>query len=74
MTMATRMTVNGVLVYPMGEERHEYFTPAFARRTKKRFCQYDYRHTDGELFSCVASTLEECRRKRDEWLNKKINK
>ncbi len=66
MTMETRMTVNGVLVYPMGEERHEYFTPAFARRTKKRFCQYDYRHMDGELFSCVAPTLAECRRRRDE--------
>ncbi len=74
MTMATRMTVNGVSVCPTGEERHEYFTPAFARRTKKRFCQYDYRHTDGELFSCVAPTLEECRRMRDEWLNKRINK
>lgn len=68
------MTVNGVSVCPRGEERHEYFTLAFARRTKKRFCQYDYRHTDGELFSCVAPTLVECRRKRDEWLNKKIRK
>ena len=67
--MATRMTVNGVSVCPTGEERHEYFTPAFARRTKKRFCQYDYRHTDGELFSCV-----ECRRKRNEWLQRKTDK
>ncbi|KAB3744528.1 DUF3873 domain-containing protein, partial [Phocaeicola vulgatus] len=31
----------------------------------------DYRHTDGELFSCVKPTLEECRRLRDEWLNLK---
>lgn len=69
----TKMTVNGVSVCPTGEERYEYFTPAFARRTKKRFCQYDYRHMNGELFSCVASTLEECRRRRDEWLSKKIN-
>ena len=68
------MTENGISVCPRGEERHEYFTPAFARRTKKRFCQYDYRHTDGELFSCVAPTLVECHRKRDEWLNKKIRK
>lgn len=72
--METKMTVNGVSVCPIGEERHEYFTPAFARRTKKRFCQYDYRHTDGELFSCVASTLEECRRRRDEWLQLKTSK
>lgn len=74
MTMATKMTVNGVSVCPTGEERHEYFTPAFARRTKKRFCQYDYRHTDGELFSCVAPTLGECRRKRAEWLQRKMDK
>ena len=69
-----KMTVNGVSVCPTGEERYEYFTPAFARRTKKRFCQYDYRHTDGELFSCVAPTLEECRRRLNEWLNKKTDK
>lgn len=31
---------------------------------------YDYRHTNGELFSCVASTLEECRQKKDEWILK----
>lgn len=70
----TKMTINGVSVCPMGEEGHEYFTPAFARRTKKRFCQYDYRHEDGELFSCVAPTLEECCRRRDEWLQRKTNK
>lgn len=74
MTVKTRMTVNGVSVCPTGEERYEYFIPAFARRTKKRFCQYDYRHTGGELFSCVASTLEECRAKRDEWLQRKTDK
>ncbi|WP_349837605.1 MULTISPECIES: DUF3873 family protein, partial [Bacteroides] len=37
----------------------------------------DYRHTDGELFSTVAKTLDECRRRRDEWIAKKngvINK
>ena len=41
------------------------------------FYQYDYRHTDGELFSTVAKTLDECRRRRDEWVAKKngvINK
>ena len=26
------------------------------------YFQYDYRHTDGELFSTVAKTLDECRR------------
>ena len=67
--MKTKMTVNGVSVCPTGEERHEYFTLTLSPRRKKRLCQYDYRHTDGELFSCVAPTLEECRAKRDTWLN-----
>ncbi|OAV63871.1 hypothetical protein Barb6XT_03016 [Bacteroidales bacterium Barb6XT] len=32
------------------------------------YCQYDYRHTDGELFSTLAQSLEECRKRREEWL------
>ena len=36
------------------------------------YYQYDYRHTDGELFSTVAKTLGECCRRRDEWIAKKI--
>ena len=35
------------------------------------YFQYDYRHTDGELFSTVAKTLDECRRRRDGWIEKK---
>lgn len=69
--MNTKMTVNGVSVCPTGEECHEYFTLTLFPRRKKRLCQYDYRHTDGELFSCVAPTLEECRAMRDIWLNNK---
>lgn len=41
------------------------------------YYQYDYRHFDGELFSTVAKTLDECCRRRDEWIAKKngvINK
>ena len=38
---------------------------------KQTFYQYDYRHLDGELFSTVAKTLDECRRRRDEWIVKK---
>lgn len=38
------------------------------------YFQYDYRHTDGKLFSTVAKTLEECCRRRDEWLQKKNRK
>ena len=35
------------------------------------YFQYDYRHFDGELFSTVAKTLAECRRRRDGWIAKK---
>lgn len=69
--METKMNVNGVSVCPRGEERHEYFTLTLSPRRKKRLCQYDYRHTDGELFSCTAPTLEACRTKRNEWLQRK---
>ena len=66
----SEMTMNGISACLRGEERYEYFTPAFARRTGKRYCQYDYRTDDGELFSCVAPTLDKCRVKRNEWLKR----
>ena len=71
--MATRMTANGVSTNTTpGTEQYEVFYTGYRSRRKKHY-QYDYRHTDGELFSCVAPTLKECRQRRDEWLNKKIN-
>ena len=54
MTMTTRMTVTGVSVCPTGEERHEYFTPAFARRTKKRFVNTT---TDIRTANCSPASL-----------------
>ena len=67
---------NGVsITQTSGEEKFVKFrSGAFKGRT---FYQYDYRHTDMELFSTVAKTLDECRRRRDEWVAKKngvINK
>lgn len=53
-----------------GQEQHETFTRRTAGKTK-RYVQYDYRHTDGRLFTCVSATLEQCRAKRDCWMNKK---
>ena len=71
--MATRMTANGVSTTTTpGTEQYKVFYTGYRTRRKKHY-QYDYRHTDGELFSCVAPTLKECRQRRDEWLNKKIN-
>ena len=69
--MATRMTAHGVSTTTAPcTEHYEVFYTSYRTRRKKRY-QYDYRHTDGELFSCVAPTLKECIQRRDEWLNKK---
>jgi hypothetical protein len=51
-----------------GEEQHEYYID---KVTKKRRCQYDYRDDDGELFSCIRLTLEDCRLARNIWLDKR---
>ena len=68
-TTANSINENGCSVCAKGEENHTTFRPA--HRPNNVFYQYDYRHTDGELFSTVASTLEQCREKRDKWLNEK---
>ena len=62
------MTINGVSTcQTAGTEKYESFQMGFGRK-RRTLVQYDYRHTDGELFSCVKPTLGECRRLRDEWL------
>ena len=75
--MTTRMTINGVSTCTeAGTEKYERFQSGIGRR-RRTLVQYDYRHTDGELFSTVAKTLDECRRRRDGWIAKKngvINK
>ena len=69
--MTTRMTINGVSTcQTAGTEKYESFHMSIGRK-RRTFVQYDYRHTDGELFSCVKPTLDECRRLRDGWLNRK---
>lgn len=71
--METKMTTNGVsTTTTAGTEQYETFYSAHRGKKISRV-MYDYRHTDNELFSCVAPTLKECRQRRDEWLNKKIN-
>lgn len=54
-----------------GQEKYVYFDLMPRLRRKSRYVQYDYRHTDRTLFSTVAPTLEQCREKRDLWLNTK---
>lgn len=54
-----------------GQEQFEEFEPNIHRVgpfKNKSYVQYDYRHTNGNLFSTVALTLEKCREKRDSWL------
>lgn len=52
-----------------GEENYERYKDF---RGKWLF-QYDYRHTNGELFSTCASSLSECRSKRDNWIERRMN-
>lgn len=67
----TKMTANGVTTTKTpGQEQYEAFSRKVGRKTKK-YVSYDYRHTDGELFSCVKPTLEACRAARDTWLENK---
>ena len=68
------MTINGVSTcQTAGTEKYESFQIGFGRK-RRTLVQYDYRHTDGELFSCVKPTLAECRRLRDEWIKEKENR
>lgn len=63
----TQMTKNGVSTTAVsGSERYETF-----RAGRKCYCQYDYRYTDGELFSIVRPALAQCREARNQWLNTK---
>ncbi len=60
---------NGCSVCEQGQENYTTFIAGAFRGTE--YFQYDYRHTDGELFSTVAKSLGECRKRRDEWLSEK---
>lgn len=61
--------VNGCSTCPRGEERWEPIKMPHNKRVNG--VQYDYRHTDGELFSCVALNLALAQEKRDKWLENK---
>ena len=68
--MKTYMNNNGVSnCQTNGEDRFEYFTSGRGRKAKQKI-QYDFRDYNGELFSCIANTLEEARQKRDNYFFK----
>lgn len=60
---------NGCSVCAAGQENHTTYNTKIGRKSVKRM-QYDYRTPEGELFSCIGTNLEDCRRKRDEWISK----
>jgi len=63
-----KMTVNGVSTTQVnGSEQYKKFRTKVNGRYQW-FYQYDYRHTNGNLFSCIAPTLAKCRTKRDKHL------
>ena len=68
-TTTNSINQNGCSVCKSGEENYTTFSPA--HRPNSVFYQYDYRHTNGELFTTVAPTLEQCRNRRDKWLIQK---
>lgn len=58
---------NGCSTCQPGKEQYETFT-----NRGKRYYQYDYRHTSGDLFSCVKPTLKECREECKKWINERF--
>ena len=55
---------NGCSTCPIGKEQYEYF-----ESNGKSYIQYDYRDCSGKLFSCVAKTLEDARKRKDNYLD-----
>jgi len=67
--METVMTKNGVTT--LREKGSEQFEDI--KLSGKNFVHYDYRHTNGVLFSVVKPTLEICRQERDKWIVNKLS-
>ena len=59
--------VNGCSTTARSQEQYEEFYSVASHGYR---VQYDYRTPDGRLFSCMARTVQEARRKRDEWLTR----
>lgn len=59
--------INGCSTCQAGREQYEFYTQTVGRK-RRRLVQYDYRTPDGQLFSCVAASLEDARGRRDTWL------
>jgi len=60
--------IGGCSTCGIGQENYETFTGCFGRSIGKTFYQYEYRHQNGKLFTCVRKTLEECRELKNIWV------
>jgi hypothetical protein len=67
--MTTTINHNGCSICEPG--RGKYTKCVLGAFRGNIYYQYDYRHTDGELFSTLRPTLDGCREERDEWLQAK---
>ena len=65
--MGTINDNRGCSVCEAGKENYTTFSTRLGRKQVKRV-QYDYRTPEGDLSACVGQSLDDCRRKRDEWL------
>lgn len=66
--MKNSINENGCSVCQPGQENYTSYKTRIGRKEIIRW-QYDYRTEDGELFSCIGSSLDSCRAKRDLWLS-----
>ena len=59
-----KQDINGCSTCQAGDEQYE----SFEYRGKTLY-QYDYRTPEGQLFSCIATSINEARLRRDNWLS-----
>jgi len=51
-----------------GEEQYEVY---FSHALNGNRVQYDYRHFDGDLFSTIGKSVDECRKEKERWVLRK---
>jgi hypothetical protein len=68
-TAENSISHNGCSVCGNGEEKYTRCVLGAFRGSF--YYQYDYRHKDGELYSTLKETLDECRAGRDKWVQAK---
>lgn len=68
-TNTMKTDISGTSKCLPGQELYETFNMSSTGKGKgKTYVQYDFRHTNGELFSIVAPTIEQARSRKLQWL------